>query len=52
LCDRGVRLKNHFLFSVMCLEQQEFMSHMFSRPPSITYIGQEEVDGSEVWLVR
>jgi hypothetical protein len=39
LCDRGVRLENHFLFSVMCCEQPEFMSHMSFKPPSITYIG-------------
>jgi hypothetical protein len=39
LCDRGVRLENHFLFSVMCLEQPESMSHLFFRPQSITYIG-------------
>jgi hypothetical protein len=34
-----VRLENHFLFPVMCLEQPESMSHLFSRPPSITYMG-------------
>jgi hypothetical protein len=39
MCDRGVRLDNHFLFLVMCLEQSESMSHLFSMPPSITYIG-------------
>jgi hypothetical protein len=38
LCDRGVRLENHFLFSVMCCEQPESMSHVFFKPPSITYI--------------
>jgi hypothetical protein len=32
-----VRLENHFLFLVMCLEQPESMSHLFSMPPSITY---------------
>jgi hypothetical protein len=37
---------------VMCLEQLESMSHLFSRPPSITYIGREEVDGSVLGLVR
>jgi hypothetical protein len=52
LCDKGVRLENHFLFSVMCHEQLESMSHMFSRPPSNTYIGQEEVDGLVLELVR
>jgi hypothetical protein len=36
----------------MCLEQPESMSHVFFRPPSITYIGQEEVDGSVLGLVR
>jgi hypothetical protein len=38
LCDSGVRLENHFLFPVMCHEQPESMSHVFFRPPSITYI--------------
>jgi hypothetical protein len=52
LCDRGVRLRNHFLFPVLCHEQSESMSHVFSRPPSITYIRQEEVDGSVLGLVR
>jgi hypothetical protein len=52
LCDRGVRLENHFLSPVMCPEQPNSMSHMFSKPPSITYIGREEVDGSVVGLVR
>jgi hypothetical protein len=37
LCDRGVRVENHFLFPVMCLEQLESMIHLFSRPLSITY---------------
>jgi hypothetical protein len=36
----------------MCLEQPESMSHLFSRHLSITYIGQEEVDGSVLALVR
>jgi hypothetical protein len=40
LCDRGVRRENYFLFPVMCLEQPELMSHLFSRPPSITYTGK------------
>jgi hypothetical protein len=52
LCDRGVRLENHFLFLVICLEQPESMSHLSSKPPSITYIGQEEVDDSVLGLVR
>jgi hypothetical protein len=39
LCDRGVRLENHFLLPVMCCEQPESTSHLSSRPPSITYIG-------------
>jgi hypothetical protein len=51
LCDRGVRLENHFLFLVMCLKQPESMSHVFSRPPSITYIRQEEVDDLVLGLV-
>jgi hypothetical protein len=37
---------------VMCLEQPKSMSHLFSRPPSITYTGREEVDGSMLGLVR
>jgi hypothetical protein len=52
LCDRGVRLENHFLFLIMCHEQPESMSHMSSKPPSITYIGREKVDGSVLGLVR
>jgi hypothetical protein len=52
LCDRGVRLENHFLFPVMCREQSESMSHLSSKPPSITYIGWEKVDGSVLGLVR
>jgi hypothetical protein len=52
LCDRGVRLENHFLFLVMCLVQLKSLSNVFSRPPSITYIGREEVDGSMLGLVR
>jgi hypothetical protein len=31
---------------VMRHEQLKSMSHMFSKPPSITYIGREGVDGS------
>jgi hypothetical protein len=52
LCDRGVRLENHFLFPVMCHEQPESMSHVSSKPPSITYIGRKKVDGSVLGLVR
>jgi hypothetical protein len=52
LCDRGVRLENHFLFLVMCREQLESMSHVSSKPLSITYIRREKVDGSVLWLVR
>jgi hypothetical protein len=37
---------------VMCLEQLESMSHLFSRPPSINYIAREKVDGSVLGLVR
>jgi hypothetical protein len=37
--DKGVRLKNHFLFLIMCHEQLESISHLSSRPPSNTYIG-------------
>jgi hypothetical protein len=36
----------------MRYEQPESMSHVFSKPPSITYIGQEGVDGSMLGLVR
>jgi hypothetical protein len=42
LCDRGMRLENHFLFPVMCHEQPESMSHVPSKPLSITYIGREK----------
>jgi hypothetical protein len=52
LCDRGVRLENHFLFLIMCHERLESMSHLSSRPLSNTYIGREEVDGSVLGLVR
>jgi hypothetical protein len=52
LCDRGLSLENHFLFSIMCLEQPESVRNFFSRLPSITYIGQEEVGGSVLRLVR
>jgi hypothetical protein len=38
LRERGVRLENHFLSPVMCLEQLESINHLFSRTPSITYI--------------
>jgi hypothetical protein len=52
LCDRVVRLENHFLFLVMCHEQPESMSHVSSKPLSITYTGREKVDGSVLGLVR
>jgi hypothetical protein len=52
LCDRGVRLDNHFLFLFMCREQSESMSHVFSRTLSITCIRREEVDVSVLGLVR
>jgi hypothetical protein len=52
LCDKGVRLENHFLFPIMCREQPEFMSQLSSKPPSNTYIGREKVNGSELGLVR
>jgi hypothetical protein len=52
LRDRGVRLEKHFLFPVMCHEQPESMSHVSSKPPSITYTGREKVDGSVLGLVR
>jgi hypothetical protein len=51
LCDRGVRLENHFLSLVMCHEQPESMSHLSSKPPFNTYIGSEDVDGSVLVLV-
>jgi hypothetical protein len=38
-------LKNHFLFLVMYREHLESMSHVSFKPPSITYIGREGVDG-------
>jgi hypothetical protein len=47
-----VRLKNHFLFLIMCHEQPESMSHLFSGTPPITYIEREEVDDSVPGLVR
>jgi hypothetical protein len=40
------------LFSVMCCEKPESMSHLTSKSPSSTYIGCEEVDGSGLELVR
>jgi hypothetical protein len=45
-------LENHIVTPVMRCEQPEFMRHMFSKPPSITYIGREGVDGSMPGLVR
>jgi hypothetical protein len=47
-----VRLENHLATPVMNREQPESINHMFSNPPSNTYIGQEEVDGSVLGLVR
>jgi hypothetical protein len=47
-----VRLENHFLFPVTCHEQPKSMSHVSSKLPSITYIGEEEVDDSVLGLVR
>jgi hypothetical protein len=52
LVKQGSELENHFLFSVMCLEQLKSMSHLFSRPLSITCIRREKVDGSVLGLVR
>jgi hypothetical protein len=52
LCDRGVKLENRFLSLVICHEQPESMCHLSYRPPSSTYIGREEVDGSVLGLVR
>jgi hypothetical protein len=43
---KWVRLENHIVTPVMRHEQLESMSHMFSNPLSITYIGREGVDGS------
>jgi hypothetical protein len=52
LCDRGMWLENYFLFPIMSREQPKSMSHVSSKPPSITYIGRERVDGSVLGLVR
>jgi hypothetical protein len=49
--DRGVRLDKYFLSSVMCHEQPESIRYVFSKPPSISYIGWEEIDGSMLELV-
>jgi hypothetical protein len=38
-CDKGVRLENHFLSSVMHQEQPESMSHLSSKHPSNTNMG-------------
>jgi hypothetical protein len=48
----GVRLENHLATPVMCREQSKSINQMFSNPPSNTYIGREEVDGSVLGLVR
>jgi hypothetical protein len=37
----GVRLENHLAIPVMCRQQPEYMSHMFSNPPSNTYMGRK-----------
>jgi hypothetical protein len=47
-----VRQENHFLFSVMCRKQPESMSHVSSKPPSITYTRREKLDGLVLGLVR
>jgi hypothetical protein len=44
-------MENHFLFLVMCREQLESMSHVSFKPPFITYIEREKVDGSVLGLV-
>jgi hypothetical protein len=49
---KGLRLENHLATPVICREQPESINHMFSNPPSNTYIGREEVDGSVLGLVR
>jgi hypothetical protein len=49
---QGSEAGEPFLFPVMCREQPESMSHVSSKPPSITYIGREGVDGSVLGLVR
>jgi hypothetical protein len=41
-----VRLENHIVTLVMRHEQPESISHVFSKPPSNTYMGPEEVEGS------
>jgi hypothetical protein len=43
LCNRGVRLENHFLFPVMCREQSEFMTHVSSKHPSIISKSESEM---------
>jgi hypothetical protein len=43
---QGVRLKNHFLFPIMCHEQPESMSHLSFKALSSIYMGREEVDDS------
>jgi hypothetical protein len=43
---KWVRLENQIATPVMRHEQPESMSHMFSNPPSNTYMGWEEVNGS------
>jgi hypothetical protein len=43
---KWVRLENHIETPVMRYEQLESMSHVFFKPPSIAYMGREEVKGS------
>jgi hypothetical protein len=49
---KWVMLENHIVILVMRYEQLKSMNHKFSKTPSITYIGQEGVDGSVLGLVR
>jgi hypothetical protein len=43
LCDRGVRLENHFLSPIMYRKQPESMSYLSSRPPSSTSESESEM---------
>jgi hypothetical protein len=47
-----VRLENHLATPIMSQEQPDSINHMFSNPPSNTYIGREEVGGLMLGLVR
>jgi hypothetical protein len=49
---KWMRLVNHIATLVMRHKQLESMSHVFSKPPFITYIGRENIDGSVLGLVR